>query len=166
VPLPLPYVIGDRSDVQGNFDAISTAWPSQNVGVFSAYRNAALSQTTNQAVVFDAEEYDVSGWHDVTTGKFTPKVAGYYRLSWGLSAAPPAANTIISILAKNAAFVKRGVPCLGNAFSNAISAGTGNVVANGTTDFFQVFFFHNVGGALALVTGVDWCYFQGEMIAV
>jgi hypothetical protein len=29
VPLPLPYVIDDRSDVQGNFDVISTAWPAR-----------------------------------------------------------------------------------------------------------------------------------------
>jgi hypothetical protein len=166
VPLPLPYMIGDRSDVQGNFDAISTAWPNQNVGVFSAYRNAALAIPTNTGVIFDTEEYDVSGWHDVTTGKFTPKVAGYYRLSWGLSAGQPGANTIISILAKSGAFKKRGTPCLGNAFSNAITIGTGNFFANGTTDFFQVFFFHDVVGNLALVTGVDWCYFQGELIAV
>lgn len=133
-------------------------------GVFSAYRNAALSIPQGTAVIFDAEEYDVSNWHNVANGRYTPQVPGYYRFNWLLTAAPSATNTIYSILYKNGSAHKRGMQSLGNGFSNAKTMGACNVVANGTTDFFQIAFFHDVAGNLALVTGLDNCYFQGELI--
>ena len=97
--LALPYVIDDPG-IQGNFDVIATQWPNRNVGVFSAYLAAATNLATGTVVPFDTEERDVSNWFDVTTnkGRFTPKVAGYYRLDWMAGGAPAAAQAVNTIL--------------------------------------------------------------------
>jgi hypothetical protein len=136
-------------------------------GVFSAYRAAALSLTTGSAIVFDSEERDLSGWYDTTNGRFTPQIAGYYRLSWlAGSLVLPAAGELQAILHKNGALFKRMPPSvMGSGGSGAFAGGSVQVQANGTTDFFQVFFYHTAGGALALfLSGSDTCRFDGEMI--
>jgi len=167
VPLPLPYAINDRSDVQGNFDALSRAWPNQGVGVFSAYRNAALSLVNASVVTFDTKERDVSGWFDITTniGRFTPKVAGYYRFTFHLSAIPAAGNRVMAALHKNGALHKRAPFGTAAGGFDSTSGTSVQAQANGTTDFFEVGYYQSTGAALALNVGADLCYFQGELIA-
>jgi hypothetical protein len=173
MPLSLPYVI-DAPDVQGNFDAIATAWPNRNVGVFSAYRAAALNLTSPAVVPFDTDNvaglaYDVSGWFDTTTnvGRFTPQVAGYYRMSWMVGAITPVAPAwVLATLNKNGAIHKRALLATDPSGAlGAFSGGTSNVFANGSTDFFEVQFFTSVAGARAISVGFDFCYFTGELIA-
>jgi hypothetical protein len=178
--LPLPFVIGDRDDIQSNFDELSTSWLDQQTlttvantnarrGVFSANRAAALSLTSPAVVPFDTETYDPSGWFDVTTniGRYTPLVAGYYRFSWMVGAATPVApGWTLANLLKNGAIHKRG-PLMTDPSGalGAYSAGSSNAQANGTTDFFEVQFFTSAAGARVINVGADFCYFSGELIA-
>jgi hypothetical protein len=136
-------------------------------GTFGAYRNAASSPATSVAVVFDAEQFDVSNWYDTATGRFTPQIAGYYRLSWQLMLAAVITADIYlrTVLTKNGVLEKYGVPSFQRGTSLPVaSSGTAIVQANGTTDFFGVTIEQGTGGVTSLLTGVAGCYFQGHMI--
>lgn len=178
--LPLPFVINDRDDIQSNFDEISTSWLDQQTlttvantnarrGAFSANRGTALSLTSPAVVPFDTETYDPSGWFDVTTniGRFTPLLAGYYRLSWMVGAVTPVAPAwVLATLNKNGSIHKRALLAVDPSGAlGAFSGGSSGVQANGTTDFFEVQFFTSVAGARAISVGADFCYFSGELIA-
>jgi hypothetical protein len=49
-------------------------------GAFRAARdgNQTLNHNTHTTVIFNNEIFDIKGWYDHTTGKYTPQVAGYY----------------------------------------------------------------------------------------
>lgn len=138
-------------------------------GSFSSYRNAALSLATGAVVTFDAEEWDVSGWHDITTnkGRFTPLVAGYYRLSAGVRAGAALTTTAkfwAASIYKNGASAKLGDIATGSTGTAPQGIVDGIVKANGTTDYFEIVLAHNEVGSIALTVGADQTYFQGELI--
>jgi hypothetical protein len=137
-------------------------------GTFSAFRNAAVSLATAGIIVFDTEEFDVSGWFDTTTGAFTPQVPGYYQFSWVVTPQPnlSVADTFWRAdLYKNATRVKNGQVGFQRGTAVAInSIGTAIAQANGTTDAFTVGIAHNVGSAMAIRTGADGTLFQGSLI--
>lgn len=135
-------------------------------GVFNVYRNAALSLANNSLVVFDAATFDVSSWYNLSTGRYIPQIAGYYRLTAQISfSAALTASQFVNIqLRKNGS---------GTAFGPNANAGTtaspGGMVttvvqANGSTDFFEIWLAHNIGGSTALNTGAGACFFCGELI--
>jgi hypothetical protein len=140
-------------------------------GSFSAYRTAALALTTASVVPFDTEEWDVSGWHDTVTniGRFTPLVAGVYRLSWMVhaSGALTVNNWWKASLRKNGVLAKPGNVAWQVTTAALInSGGTADVQANGTTDFFDVIIEHNQGAGVAagISPAATTTYFQGELV--
>lgn len=136
--------------------------------IFRAYRNTPGNVTTGQVVVFDAESFDTQGWYNPATGRFTPQVAGYYRLSTTVmsNSTLTADNYYIARIRKNGADVATGPPTFqrGSATTPASSA-TDVVFANGTTDYFDVGVYHNQGVAFPLAGASVYTYFAGELIA-
>jgi hypothetical protein len=140
-------------------------------GVFHAYRNAAQSIPAGTGVVtvvtFNAEVFDVSGWHDTTTGRYTPQVAGIYRLSWLVTAsgALTADTQWQAIVRKNGTAQVNAEPSAqrGTTFAVA-SGGTGVVEANGTTDFFEVGVWHTLAAAQNTSATFQSTFFMGEFI--
>lgn len=135
-------------------------------GAFSAYRNGASTLATGAVVPFETEEWDVNNWFDaVTTSRYTPQVAGYYRLNWVVRMGALAADQWCQAsLAKNGTKLKEGQVAWQRITVNANTIGSCDVVANGTTDFFTVIIEHNVGAGTALTVGQTATYFQGELI--
>lgn len=135
-------------------------------GSFSAYRAGASTLTTGSVVPFDTEEWDVSNWFDaVTTARYTPQLAGYYRFNWAVRMGALAADQWCQAsLAKNGTKLKEGQVLWQRAAVNANTTGAGIVIANGTTDFFTVIIEHNVGATTALTVGQTATYLQGELI--
>jgi hypothetical protein len=136
------------------------------IGSFSAYRAAAVSLgvASPAFALFDTEEFDVSGWHDTATGRYTPQVPGYYRLSWMLTPNTAVSVWWRSILYKNGSAFKIGNAVIGSATAQT-SGGTAVVQANGTTDFFQVAAsWDNGGAAVSLGASLVNVWFQGELV--
>lgn len=140
-------------------------------GSFSAYRNAALSLTSPNVVVFDTDSgtdaWDISGWYDTTTGRFTPQIAGIYRFSWLVSADAAAVADVyfIASLLKNGTQQLNAPPNWQRAAATPLaSGGSLSAKANGTTDFFQVRLQHNNGATKALLPSVANTFFQGEFV--
>lgn len=137
------------------------------VGCFSAYLNSAQAATTGDRILFDTEEWDVSGWFDSTStkGTFTPLVAGYYRFSARVESNPVITTdrTWVIDIAKNGTRIKQGQRMYerGNGVESMI---TGIVLANGSTDAFTILLRHSNGGTVAVQTGATATYFQGELI--
>jgi hypothetical protein len=137
------------------------------VGTFAAYRATAVALATGGTIVFDTEEVDVSGWFDTTTGRYTPQAAGYYRLS-----AAASTNAVITAgqfwgieLFKNGSLLKRlqlTTQVTGGGTPHA--SGSHPVVANGSTDFFDIRVNHNTAASPGVAGGAAFCYFGGEMI--
>lgn len=141
-------------------------------GLFSVYRAAALSALQAAAnvgvfeVAFDTEEFDVSAWHDTSTGRFTPQVPGYYRLNARASASASTDIDFAVNLLKNGTIYKRGPTA--HPLDPANPKGsmvTALVLLNGTTDYVSVGVYHNGTGSLALDVGASFLYFQGELRA-
>lgn len=138
------------------------------LGAFSSYRSVAQSLGVGSAaaLVFDTEEFDISGWHDTSTGRYTPLLAGYYRLNAGVQVnqTTAAGSRFIFSLYKNGGVYKTlQIGYSAGADADAFS-GSCLVQANGTTDFFTAVLEHNLGVALATAGGSRATYFQGEFI--
>lgn len=138
-------------------------------GAFSGYRSGAAAYATGSVVVFNAEQYDVSSWFDVATGRFTPQVKGIYRFSWtlALDAALTADNWAVASLRKNGGGVGYSNTIYQRGAVAASLNGSAQVAANGSTDYFEVALTHNQGGAVALYVGsgaASGNFFQGELV--
>lgn len=109
-------------------------------GCFSAYRNAATSTSNSGAVmVFDSEEWDVSGWYDPANGRFTPQIAGYYRLSARVASLITQGEVMAVSIRKSGSIFKEIVSVPSQSGTTATSkTGTAIVAANGTTDYFDI----------------------------
>lgn len=132
---------------------------------FSAWRRTALSIPNGRTTVvpFEVEEWDVSSRYDTTTGRFTPQVAGYYRLSaLAVVAGLGAGEAQDVVLQKNGAQFKELARYTDT--PTGFAAGSATVLANGTTDYFDVVTFHTHASSLNLNVGQVVCYFQGELI--
>lgn len=135
---------------------------------FSAYRNSALSLATGAVVSFDTEEWDTSGWFDVTThvGRFTPLVAGKYRLSSRIGSNVVLTSDVywVTEIAKNGSAIKVGDTVFQRPGLSVGSSITTLVTANGTTDYFEVLLVHSTGGSAAINPSSSFTYFQGEYV--
>lgn len=141
------------------------------VGAFSAFLSSAQTPThaTDVVVLMDGEDFDVSGWHDTATnkGRYTPLLKGYYRLSAALryNAAGFTANSrIIFSLRKNGAVIKQLAVVYSTTAGDIGVAGSAIVLANGTTDFFEVSIRQDDTIDRALQVGSSSTYWCGELI--
>lgn len=129
----------------------------KGIGAFRAYRNAALSLATAGVVVFDTETFDHSNWFDVGNGRFTPQVAGYYRVHGQIraNAALGAVNRFWQArVLKNAVLHSNGSRAIAHTDVAGLTTVFNDIVSlNGTTDFVEIQIEHDTGGSAALAVG-------------
>ena len=134
---------------------------------FSAYASAATSLSTGgyTKVLFQTEEYDTNS--NFASSRFTPTVAGYYRLNWGVDLASSFTGRLFSLVYKNGVLIYYASPNLGGVTQFG-TCGTAMFNANGTTDYFEVYCFQDSG--LARNTSFRTVYdnigtfFQGALV--
>lgn len=127
---------------------------------FSAYLATNQSYTTPNytKVTFQTEEYDTASCYDNATNyRFTPNVAGYYLFMWNVQG--NATNRSTAYLYKNGSAFKSGVDSIGNGSNNNSSNGSALAYANGTTDYFEIYFQGNINNTL--VGSSVATFFQG-----
>lgn len=143
----------------------------QAVGAFSAYFSGSRTLVSTGAYLdFDAEDYDVSNWHDSTgtKGQYTPQKAGYYRLGVYWDAQALTSNSFYDvILRKNTVDAGRFL-IMEQAGHPSYPFGRADMVvyANGTTDSFRIFAYHTSTSNRTLTTGsgVYACRFYGHFL--
>ena len=126
---------------------------------FAAYRNAALTITLNADVKIDldTEQFDTHGWF--ASGRFTPKLAGYYAVSGSLLFSSSGASWVG--VWKNGAEYTRGTHFNTNGLGNSVST---VVYLNGGADYVELYGRAGNSGALN-VSSADYVRMSGMLVA-
>lgn len=136
-------------------------------GSFSAGRTSGATVPIGSTIIFDAEDFDVSGWYNAATGEFQPLVAGIYRVGAQLlySSGLPSTDDWMSVqLRKNGTLYKTVGQGSGESTLIALAYGGAALVSmNGTTDKLTITHNNNVPAAKAFA-GATETYFYGELV--
>lgn len=105
---------------------------------FKAYRNTSQSITNNTQtkIQMNAELFDTDNCFDSTTNfRFTPNVAGYYQLNWGIWFGGTV-TTAVAYTAVNGTSSAEGAQAA--ASTTTRSSGSDLVLLNGSTDYAEI----------------------------
>jgi len=136
---------------------------------FSVYQNSSqtISSSTFTKVQLQIEEFDTNSNFNNTGStvgsapsySFLPTIAGYYQFNFSLDGTVAG----LPMLYKNGSRFKDGGVNAGNAVGTA-NTGSALAYANGTTDYFE-FYFYQVSGSNSTTTGSSFAtYFQAAMV--
>jgi len=131
-----------------------------NTAYCHIYQNAAGTQTisnlTPVAVTFNAEVIDPQNMHSTVTNisRVTPVTAGRYRLTGGVCVPAAGTGSVISQFRKNGAVVLGSATYQEKAlYTSSFIALTAvcqaTLIANGSTDYFEMWTNQNSGGSIA-----------------
>ncbi len=166
------YRATDGTNVDRIFYDYGTGWielaTAATAGAFKAYRATtaqALPAASATVILFNAEAFDVSGWFDITTGRYTPQIPGYYEFSWAVrSTAASASNDqpMTASLRKSGSTEAIGLEIASSTGARLCSNGVAVAQANGTTDYFEI----SVTSALAFNVEAQAfsSYFCGRLV--
>lgn len=124
----------------------------------SVYANTVTTTLPHGAVTkvkFDTKEWDLGGYFDIATNyRYTPLIAGIYSVNIlvTVTSAETTAVGDLVILEKNGTLYKDGVQISANANAGIGSALSCLIEMNGTTDYFEVFYFNGSSGTDAVTT--------------
>lgn len=147
-----------------------TAFASPQVALNSAptiyaYQNAATTlsvpTSTYTKIPLNIESWDSNNNFDTTNYRFTPTVAGYYRINARLNYFPSGGTNFFVSIFQNGSEVYRGT----NVINAAAAAGAGVdclVYANGSTDYFEFYVFQTSGSTQSYTPGFALCGMQIE----
>ena len=129
-----------------------------NGPAFSAYQSSAqtVSGSTYTKVTFTTEEFDTNSNYNTSTSTFTPTVAGYYQVSFGVGMTSP--SNIYCMIYKNGSVFKYGQYITPGYQTNMSTL----IQMNGSTDYLEAYVFINTGQALT--AGVAATYFQASLV--
>jgi hypothetical protein len=131
-----------------------------NGPIFSAYNDAdqSISNTTTTKITFNTENFDSNS--NFASSRFTPTVAGYYvftNLLFIGNYTNTGTNELEPTLYKNgsgagSSFIGYGQNVLlgtagGIGHNLYLNSTFGPVYANGSTDYFEIYFTHNTGSS-------------------
>lgn len=145
---------------------LSTVGPA-----FSAYLSAdqSITSATFTKAALNTEEFDTGGCFDSTTNyRFTPNVAGYYRMSWSVRVTLTSGNLTIACgsLYKNGAEFKRVQRTMTTGAATLIEetlTGSCIVYMNGTTDYLELYGYGQATGPKIAGTA-PYTNFSGEFV--
>lgn len=134
---------------------------------FSATRLSDQTITTNifTKLQFNTETFDTNSNYDPTTNyRFTPTVEGYYQINGNISFGGAASGYAQIAIYKNGT-----VNCNGSGIPNNTNVGgmvcAGAVIyLNGSTDYVELYCWHNAGGTLGLQTQNGRNTFSGSLV--
>jgi hypothetical protein len=142
-----------------------TMMVSGNMPAFKAYLNVnqSLTTTTFTKVTLNTKVFDTNNNFDSTTNyRFTPTVAGYYKISGNISiAASTGATRVLVLIYKNGAAVAQcdGYPLTGGGGST-ISV---DVQMNGSTDYLELYAYVTATSPILYGLNESLCFMSGSM---
>jgi hypothetical protein len=135
-----------------------------NAPAFSAYANAATSLPSGAItkVNFQVEDFDTNS--NFASSRFTPTVAGYYQLNASVQFNGSTTNPV-AYITKNGTQVKCG-SYTATTSSGPVSAVSGMVYLNGSTDYAEVAAYHLTGSSVNTIAAADTTRFDGCLVRV
>ena len=155
----------DTSTFGGNVDVTGNV--ITDAPAFAGYSTTGqvISNGTFTKLQIDAEDFDTNSNYDHTTNyRFTPTVAGYYLLSGRVevNSNPSNSDQLLAAYKNGSNYAYLGQRTGGNAATRGIG-GNLLIYANGTTDYFELYYYQSTGGTLTIDTGTSprRCQFSG-----
>jgi len=147
--------------------ATGTVMVSGNMPAFSIYLGGSTQSISSGAftkVSFDTTTFDTNSC--ISSGRFTPNVAGYYQLNTNILFNSIAVTTIIIVaIYKNGGNYARGNGgYLSNTSGDTEILATTLAYANGTTDYFEVYVYQNSGVSKTVYNDAGLTSFNGCMV--
>lgn len=140
-----------------------SAWPSFSVNRNGAAQTGIVTSTWTK-VEFTTEDFDTNS--NFASNRFTPTVAGKYSLSANIFTDNlNDGDTVMLAIYKNGVISKQNKTVLGATTSAAVSIVCPALDANGSTDYFEIFVWHNFGADKLIDGTVERTYFVGSRIA-
>lgn len=140
----------------------------RKTGAFLVNKNLDMSinTATFTKVTLNVEQFDLDGWFNTGTNRYTPLIAGVYNFSAAVEyGASVDSATYYVMIYKNGTLVAQ---------SSGMSAGTSDVVgasvsvnlqANGSTDFFEMYTYQNSGATESLSSATTTAvFFSGHHV--
>lgn len=166
------FLNSQSSAIEGRVDDLEASVTALQAarGVFNVHKGGtdqtAIVTATFTKVSWSAGDND-DGWFDFTNERFLPLQAGWYRLSGraAYTTSLPDGTRTISVIYKNGSEHKR-IHDLYQGVAGGGSAANGSVIveANGSTDYFELFTWHNRGSNADLEGDANITYFQGHYL--
>jgi hypothetical protein len=155
-------------DSSGNITPSNDLYPK--VPVFSAFKNGSnqsVSNTTNTKITFNDEEFDTTSDYDTTNSRFTPSVAGYYNFNTQTHIDSANSTGKVEVkLFKNGSFYSY-IDVKDDASPNFSAGGADLAYANGSTDYFEIYVYHNFGSARNILQYTSkLTTFQAHLVSV
>ena len=145
-----------------------TAMVSGNMPAFSAYGTTlqTLTNGTNTKIILNNKIFDTANCFDSTTNyRFTPTVAGYYQITGNCSMVSGVATqlTIASIFKNGSAYSYGTSSPVYSTIQNFISV-TNLVYMNGSTDYVELYVYHNLGSSWNTSPAQATVNFSGSLV--
>ena len=136
---------------------------------FSAAQNAAqtIPNGTYTKVQYNSEEFDTNSYYDNATNySFSPLIAGYYwvygSVGGNFSGAGGTTTMVVSIY-KNGTPIQYSAGSIGGVvYQNFVN---GLVYCNGTTDYLEIWVYHNFGSSVNTFGTTQSSKFQAYLVA-
>ena len=140
---------------------------------FKAYLSStqSISHTINTKINFDTigsvQGYSTVGSAYSTTNKrFTPTVEGYYQVNANVHMGSGVNGQLAyPLLYKNGTNIMYGNVIYIGAAGSILSTFSGAVYLNGSTDYIEMYWYQNAGGARSLTANEVLTFWQAHLIA-
>jgi len=132
-----------KTDGSGNLSFAAAG--GTNTPAFQAYMSArqTVSNATDTKINFNTETFDSNGNYDTSTYRFTPTVAGKYFIYASLASATATNWDDNSLnIFKNGSLLSSTTSF--QTYNSAINT-TFIDVANGSSDYYEIYYYHNKG---------------------
>ena len=126
--------------------------------------NQTISNTTNTAITFDTEEFDVGSNYDTSNGRFTPTTSGKYFLYVKLKVALGTGIVYVEFR-KNGSGVHSNYLNVGSRPSGDYGLQLSTIQsANGSSDYFDINYYQGSGSSKTLYGGADSSFMGYKII--
>jgi hypothetical protein len=151
-------IMANDKTITGN--VIQETSPSFRV-VYGATQTISTSTWTKMS--FNAEQWDTNSNYDTSNYRFTPTVAGYYQFNAAGYMSTPNGRIIISIRKNNGEYAVGN--CRASDYNGGINISVSTLAyANGTTDYFEAWFYQENGSNASINAAGQLSWFDGQLI--
>jgi len=135
---------------------------------FSVHKNAVNQSITSAVltkVTWSTELFDTNANFDSTTNnRFTPTIAGKYLISATLNFTAAGNGGYEALLYKNGVVLHIGRTNEAGGSNDINATVTAVVDANGSTDYFEIYTYHNGGAGISVYGVAKYTFFTGSKI--
>ena len=129
--------------------------------VYTTDSSGYFNNGTAGKVRFNAKTFDTGNCFDSTTNyRFTPTVAGYYFFTVKILNNFATPGQVITYVYKNGSTASEVQQTAISQQGQGTAAST-LVYANGTSDYFEIYYYQDKGNSLAVYTGQQQTYWTG-----